>query len=72
MKLYDNQVHQKTGSMVIDDYHYVKYAKLSLIRVYKQNFVHILRFCPYARNKYQRKPVFWHILHSVKHSFSRI
>ena len=34
MKLYDNQVHKQKGSMVIDDYHYVKYAKLSLIRVF--------------------------------------
>ena len=34
MKLYDNQVHKQKGYMVIDDYHYVKYAKLSLIRVF--------------------------------------
>ena len=75
MKLYDNQVHEEKGPMVTDDYHCVKYAKLSLIRVFVRIDKTVSVYCDSVhmrKNTYQRKPVFWHILRSVKHSFSRV
>ena len=75
MKLYDNQVHEEKGPMVTDDYHCVKYAKLSLIRVFVRIDKTVSIYCDSVHmreNTYQRKPVFWHILRSVKHSFSRV
>ena len=70
MKLYDNQVHQEKGSMLIDDYHCVQYAKtwsLSDPRfpAYGQNHIRISlcmdRACHsvhVGENADQRKPVF--------------
>ena len=75
MKLYDNQVREEKGPMVIDDYHCVKDAKLSLIRVFVRIDKTVSVYCDSVHmreNTYQRKPVFWHILRSVKHSFSRV
>ena len=59
--------------MVIDDYHCVKFAKLSLIRVFLRMNKIVFVYCDsfhMRESTYHRKPVFWHILLSVKHRLS--
>ena len=61
MKLYDNQVREEKGPMVIDDYHCVKDDKLSLIRVFVRMDKTVSVYCDSVdmrKNTYQRKPYF--------------
>ena len=57
--------------MVIDDYHCLIFAKVSLIRVFLRMDKIVSVYCDYfhmRESTYHRKPVFWHILLSGKHS----
>ena len=49
MKSYDNQVNQEKGSMLIDEYNYVKYTKIRVFSyprfpAYGQNRIRIFRY----------------------------